>query len=283
MRFPFAVCILLVLGCQTLFAQPKLQGLLVYQEPSTTYTEAMEYQTFQQDNALYSTLITSHGERKRLKSGGVIAVVPYPPPTFDSFFGKTAATAIATIESIEQAHPSIRAELEKARIRWARALSEFHQSQDKSAAAPEARNGKPVALTVKEGTFQAARISSATPEIVTVSHATGVIKIPVAELTVAQIVLLNRTSETVQLPTVIARPSATSKRAQLENDLTLRIENAGRAVVEFFAVKLDVSPRAFRVWTCFVVLPALVLVLLVGLIFSCRRSAGRIIPSPRAK
>ena len=63
-KFPFAVCVLLLLGRQTLSAQKEPQGILVFQTPSTTFTETMEYQTFRQDNALYSTLITTNGEHK---------------------------------------------------------------------------------------------------------------------------------------------------------------------------------------------------------------------------
>ena len=59
-----------------LFGQPEPQGMLIYQQPATSFTEVFEFRSFRQENVLYATVIDTAGQRKQLKAGGVLAVLP---------------------------------------------------------------------------------------------------------------------------------------------------------------------------------------------------------------
>ena len=74
MKFSALVSVLFILLDLTLRAEQAPEGLLIVQEPSTTFTEAIEYRSFHQDNALFATLVTSKGENKKMKAAAVIAV-----------------------------------------------------------------------------------------------------------------------------------------------------------------------------------------------------------------
>ncbi len=146
-QFPAVVISLLLFACAAA-AQPEPQGLLIYEAPATTYVEAMPFRSFRQDNALYSTVVTAAGERKQLKSGGVLAVVPYPPVSFGPGFDEVAHTAIDKVTGLSQSYPSVRHELEQVRQRWERALSAFQQAQTKPT---HAAGSEPQMLVVREG------------------------------------------------------------------------------------------------------------------------------------
>jgi hypothetical protein len=266
------VCFFLVATTAT-FAQLEPQGLLLYQEPSTSYTEAWEYRSFRQENALYATVVTFNGERKKLKAAGVLNIVPYPPLSFDPDFPKTAKNTLEKIDGLAQSYPLVKQELEKARGKWTRALSVYNQTQSKSGATPASQE-KPAAISVAGAIFQNARISSATPERVTLRHASGVTTVPLAELTATQVLALNRTSDQVQLPLGIMRVAAKVKPANPQGALTQRIGTIGRGAIDFCAEKFGINSEAFSVWLFFVVLPVAVLLLLLGLIVLARRSAG---------
>ncbi len=269
----FAVTVL------TAFAESESPGVLVYRVPASSYTEAMEFRSFQQDNALYSTLVTTTGEHKQLQSGGVIAVVLYPPANFDADFANRAEAALAKITSLGHANPTIAASLEQVRAHWQRALSAFQQMESESAEVGARATRPPPMLKVKEGILQKVHISSATSDTVTVMHSTGVTKLPLAELSAPQILLLNRTSEKIQLPLGIARPASASSAAPDsagESEVTQRIEKAGHTMVEFIARNLGTTSKTVTVWALFVVMPALLLLLFLGLIWSQRQPVTRL-------
>ncbi len=250
--------------------------MLIYQQPATTYTEAFEYRSFRQENPLYVTVVTASGEPKQLKAGGVLAVLPNPPASFDAYFASSAQTSIAKIEALARKYPALRPQLEQMREKWTRALDLFKQQPTKS---PIKRSDdEPAALLIGGSTFKDARITSATSERVTLMHASGVTTLPIAELTAAQVLALNRNSDQVQLPLGMVRSVArpTGKMTEDEDPLTLRIAASGHDAVAFCATKLGISATAFSAWTFFVVLPVLALLLLFGLIFFARQSAARV-------
>ncbi len=261
-----------------LVGQPEPQGMLIYQQPATTYTEAFEFRSFRQENALYATVIDTTGQRKQLKAGGVLAVLPYPPLSLDTDFENTARPAIAKIKSLEENYPSVRSQLEKARAKWARALSVFEQ---RAQPAVTPGNTSLPALSLGRGLFQNVRLTNATHESVTFHHASGVATIPLAELTPAQIVDLNRHTAAIQLPLGITRVIAPTPPKS--NALTARVEANGKKIVNFCATKVGVSPAAFSVWTFFVVLPAAVLLLLLSVLVSVQRPKRGIPPAPGAR
>ncbi len=250
--------------------------MLIYQQPATSFTEVFEFRSFRQENALYAAMIDAAGQRKQLKAGGVLAVLPYPPLSLDADFGSSARPAIARIESLQQTYPAVRSQLEKARGKWARALEVFEQRTPVSSASPVST---PLSvLSLKSGVFQDVKLTKATHQSVTFHHASGVATVPLAELTPAQIVDLNRHSNSLQLPLGISRAVA---RPQLENgSLTARVEAKGRKIVRFCAAKLGISPAVFSVWTFFVVLPGAVLMLVLAITLSARRSRTGIKPAP---
>lgn len=282
---PRLLCFLVFLGATTaISARLEPQGLLLYQEPSSSYTEAYEYRSFQQDNPLYATLVTLAGEKKQLKAAGVVAVLPYPPATFNDVFASTAQQTIAKIEALEQTHPTARQPLQQAHGKWTRALSSYEQQKATPAATAAARTTSPSSPAQGSGVFRDARITSATAERVTFTHASGVTTLPLAQLTAAQVLALNRSSDTIQLPLGIARPGATRARAgePVEGGVTARIAATGRQVVSFCAEKWGVSETVFSTWAFFVVLPGLVLLFLLAWIDSARRSK-RVTKLPRAR
>ncbi len=278
------VCLLFSLGAMTTaVAQLAPQGLLLYQEPATTFTEAIEYRSFQRDNPLYASLVTFKGEKKQLKAAGVVAVVLYPPVTFDSDFAGTAQRALTKIDALEQSHPTARQALQQARAKWVRASSVYKQTQTKPAATTAPRP-PPAALSLGNAVLQNARMTGATSKTVTVTHASGVITLPLAPLKTAEVLALNRTSDTLQLPLGFARPGSAAPATSVEapGGLTARIGATGREVVSFCAEKWGVSETVFSTWAFFVVLPGLVLLFLLAWIDSARRSK-RVAKLPRAR
>ncbi len=255
-----AACVLLVLGCLASLAQQEPDGILIYQQPSTSFTEAIEYRTFRQDNALYSSLVTSSGTRKQLKSGGVIALVPYPPTAFEPLFEETAANALSKIDALVAAHPQVRPQLKIASGKWSRALDAFRQSQHafaSSSSSPRAGHHKERTLPPE------ARLTGATFDAATITHASGVTTIPLAALTSAQILSLNATSRTFQLPLGTERVllTASAVPAPPVSPTTKRIERVGRNAIAFSSRTLGLADTTFSVWMFFVVLPALILAL----------------------
>lgn len=250
-------------------AQPPADGLLIYQEPATSSQDVFEYRTFRQDNALFSTLVTSAGERRRLKSAGVIAVVSYPPLEFDSSFAETAEAAIGKISALQNSYPALRSQLEGVKGKWMRSREVFQQIR--ATPAPPASRQK---VTAPTSLPARARLTSATPDSATITYPEGVRTIPLAQLAPSEVLFLNTTSRTIQLPlgAESAAPLARSTPTRVsENGLTRRIESAGRNAIGFAARALKIEDRTFSVWTFFVVLPALLFLLLLAVIFFARR------------
>lgn len=257
-------------------AQSEPQGLLLYQQPSTSFTEAFEYRSFRQENALYATLVNAAGERKQLKAGGVLAAVPYPPRSFEADFGNTAHATIAKIDSLGRSYPAVRAPLEKARGKWLRALSVFEQHPPVASETPASSALTTLTtLSLSRGILHHVRLTKASPGTATLTHASGIAVIPIAELTAAQILDLNGHATAVQLPLGISRPAAPAQRET--GGLTSSIGAAGRSAVSFCAGKIGVDETVFGIWALYVVFPGMVLLLLLSLILSrARRTAPEI-------
>lgn len=215
-------------------ARAEPQGIVIYQEPATTYTEAMEYRSFHQDNALYSTIVTSDGQRKQVKSGGVLAVVPYPPAGFDIYFADTAKAAIAKLGTMEDSYPAVQGQLEQVRGKWVRALSVFQQEAKRS----QGRIPRPAA--------------SVNPQVA-----------PAAA------------------PVFPSVGRTASRAASVDGTLTTRVEVVGRKVIGSGSRLLGVADRTFSVWTFFVALPALVIVLLLIVICMAMRPPVTRLPPGR--
>ncbi|MGI8431692.1 MAG: hypothetical protein ACR2MW_05290 [Chthoniobacterales bacterium] len=276
------VCFLFFLGQLTLAAQQEPEGVLILQEPGSTYTEAMEYHSYHQDNALFATVVTTKGERKKMKAAAVISAVPYPPLSFDPSFADLTQISLEKIGQLEGRYPRVKSQLEKARSKWERALVAFQENRAKPAAVVRAASqSHPTGSDLPKS----ARLTSATADSVTVTHATGVRTYPLAELTAAQVLALNATSRSVQLPLGIVQPppvAATLVDASpAESNTTQRIEATGRRVIASLAEVLKITDRTFSVWTFFVVLPALVLVLLVALMLKSRSGRANVRPPRR--
>ena len=267
------------------------EGLLIYEEPGTTYPEAIEYRTFDQDNALFSTVVTSAGARERLKSGGVRALLPYPPGTAGAEPGM-AESALHQITDLEASYPRVKPELELARGKWARAAAVFQQERAAALAArtpglriiPTIDRSAPTPIPLPPG----GSLTGATDTTAEIMATDGLItSVALDKLSPEQVLNLNATSRHVQLPLGIEKPTPTPtagrdiSKSLTESDLTRRIEMTGHRAIGFCAQTLAVSASTFTVWAFFVVLPGLVLVLLLTVIWMSARPP--ITKLPRAR
>lgn len=281
MKFPPLVFLLVILGSSTLNAQQETAGVLIFQEPSSTFTEAVEYRSFHQDNVLFATVITSKGERKKMKAAAVIEAVAYPPVTLDPSFEDLAQMNLQKIEQLEARYPRVKSQLETARSKWERALTVFQENKVTSPVAVRAqRSAHEPDLSLPKG----ARLTGATSASATVTDATGVQTFGLNHLSAAQVLALNATSRTIQLPLGLHSSEQATSRAATSapaSDTTERIATFGRRVISFLAKRLSVGERTVSVWTFFVVLPALVLLLLIALIVVSRRGAPTVLPRRR--
>ena len=159
MKFPALVCFLLLLGQLTLFSQQEPDGVLLLQEPGSTYTEAIEYRSYHQDNALFATVVTTKGERKKMKAAAIIAALPYPTPSFDSSFENVAEMNLQKIAQLESRYPRVQAPLASVRRKWERALAVFRENKAQPvAAAGHASNSREAESNLPKG----ARLTGAT-------------------------------------------------------------------------------------------------------------------------
>lgn len=276
MKFCTLVLLLLGLDLVPLRAQSEAAGVLLFQEPATTYTEAVEYRSFRQDNALYATVVTAAGQPKKLKASAVIKAVAYPPFTLDPAFEDLAGMNLREIAQLEERYPRVRPQLETARGKWERALAVFRQNKAEPGAAVQGKSTWP----------KGARLTSATADSATVTDATGVRTFPLATLSAAQVLALNATSRTLQLPLGVRTSGApaetgTAGKTAEPGGLTQHVEKGGRKAIATFSKTLGISDRAFSVWTFFVILPALVLILLIALVASLRRGVATVLPQRR--
>jgi len=276
--------LMLVLACLTTSrGQEESGGVLIYHDPLVSYTEALEYRAFRQDNPLYCTVFASNG-RKQMKSGSVLAVVPYPPSTFEPVFEETAGTALQKIDSLIAAHPQVKPQLEVAKQKWSRALAVFRETTKPAPTTSRASTQK-ATVTLPAG----ARLTNVTRDSVTITHSSGVSRVPLRGLTPAQILALNATSQTIQLPLGIDLSNATSSspassQSSVATDttgLTHRLELAGRTVIAFAAKTLGIDDLTFSVWTFFAVLPGLALLLLIAFCLKSRRPKPTVLPARR--
>ena len=112
---------------------------------------------------------------------------------------------------------------------------------------------------------------------------------PLRGLTPAQILALNATSQTIQLPLGIDLSNATSSspassQSSVATDttgLTHRLELAGRTVIAFAAKTLGIDDLTFSVWTFFAILPGLALLLLIAFCLKSRRPKPTVLPARR--
>lgn len=287
--FLFAATAILLLSGRDARAQGEPEGLLIYEEPGTSYPEAIEYRNFHQDNPLFSTVVTSAGARKRLKSGGVMALVPYPPGTSGAEPG-TATTALHQIAGLEASYPRVRPQLEAVRGKWERAAAVFQQEHAADTPAPGRPppdlgmgvHSEPAPLPPGASLTGA---TTTTAEIIATDGA--VTSVPLDQLSAEQVLNLNATSRRVQLPLGIEAPTPTPTAGRdisqnlTEGDLTRRIERAGRQAVDFCAQAVGVSDSTFSVWAFFVVLPALVVILLIAVLWMGARPPITKLPPAR--
>lgn len=261
MKRTFLFVWILALPLANAFSQREAEGILVYQEPATSYTEAMEFRSFHEDNALYSTITPVNGPHKQVKTAGVLAVSDYPPVTFDSSFPDAARSALEKLRTLESEYPRIRGQLETARAKWERALSVYEQTAGSHPASPI--NASLPSLEVNGETYSHVRLNAITGDSLTISHDAGIARIPIQKLNVSQIVGLNTTSKTNQLGTFIQPEKPREMENAEPTSLTSKLKDAGMGVVGWIHRETGISSDAIWVWLLFVILPVLIVTLVV--------------------
>jgi hypothetical protein len=261
-----------------LFAQQEASGLLIYQEPAGSYAEAIEYHSAKKDNALYTTVVTPDGSKRQFKTAGVIALVDYPPFTFDPSFPDTAKFTLSKLDQLAVQLPRVKTQLDIVRGKWKRALSVYNQTPKLHGHAVEVLPD----LTVKGSHYSNVRLVEANAYTATISHANGVARLPLDDLSIGQMVRLNTTSSTAQLATRTADLEETVAPARQGGTLTYRVGTAGEQVLGFIAGKIGIPYWKISVWLLFVILPVLVLALLV-LSFAQSRKLRRLNLFPKIR
>jgi hypothetical protein len=260
------------------FGQQESNGLLIYQDPASSHQEAIEYRSIRRDNPLYSTLVSANGERKQLKTAGVVGILDYPPPRFDDSFPDLAHSTLDKIQVLERQFPPLQRQLEMTRGKWDRALSVYDQSRRRNTVAAQNAHTLP-GLNLKAAQYANARLISATHDSATIAHDNGVTKIPLKELTVPQIVSLNATSDTTQLGTTTAFPdneAGSSKSWSISN----KINAAGVGALAFVASRTGIGYDTLHAWLLFVIFPGLILAMLVVNIAKARKARASSPPKP---
>jgi hypothetical protein len=112
----------------TTFADQEPKGMLIFQEPNTSFVEAVEYRSFRKENAFSCSLLPLIGPARHLKTAGVIAELPYPLYTFDETFPDMAKASLDKVRGLEEQLPGARRQLEMVRGKWERALSVYQQT-----------------------------------------------------------------------------------------------------------------------------------------------------------
>src|SRR5438045_7040075 len=167
----FLVALLCVATLAAL-GQQESKGLLIYQEPASSQQEAIEYRSIRKDNPLYSTLVSSTGEHKQLKTAGVIGMAEYPPFSFDESFPDAARSMLNKIHALERQFPQLQHQLEMVRGKWDRAVSVYEQTHKPDNAA--AQNSRILHdLRLKAGQYSNVRLISANYDSATIAHDGG--------------------------------------------------------------------------------------------------------------
>ena len=163
-------------------AQPAT-GLLIYREPSSGFTEAFEVVNVVQ-NRVYSEIVLPDGREESYKTGGILELLKYPPPSIPPYFEGEAKANLQKIASLTSQFPQFRTQLEAAGRKWQNAL-ELTRKQ------PKAGNNS---IELGGARYSDAKLESVVGETATVRHADGISKIQISSLTEPQIAILNRTS-----------------------------------------------------------------------------------------
>jgi hypothetical protein len=259
------------------FGQQESNGLLIYQDPASSHQEAIEYRSIRRDNPLYSTLVSANGERKQLKTAGVVGILDYPPPRFDDSFPDLAHSTLDKIQVLERQFPPLQRQLEMTRGKWDRALSVYDQSRRRKTVAAQNAHTLP-GLNLKAAQYSNARLISATHDSATIAHDGGVTKIPLKELTVPQIVSLNATSDTTQLGTTVF-PEGEAGSSQSWS-LSNKINAAGVGALAFIASRIGIGYDALHAWLLFVLFPGLILTMLVVNLAKAGKARAASLPKP---
>ena len=133
-------------------------------------------------------------------------------------------------------------------------------------------------MTVKTTQYADVRLTAATYDSATVTHSTGVAKIPIAQLTTPQIASLNATSGEVQAGTAELQDDLNS-RAQ--HPFTRKLRVVGTRTTEFVALRLGLGRDLLTIWLLFLIFPALIVLLLIGNIIQARKVRTIRIPPAR--
>jgi hypothetical protein len=151
------------------FAEQEPKGIVVYQEPASSYAEVIEYRLLRRENALSSSLVSSAGQLKHLKTAGIVADVAYPPYTFDDNFAETVNATLKQVRTLEQQLPHVRPQLALVRGKWERALSVYHQTRKPTPNALQ-KEASLAVLSLKSARYTNARLLAATYDSATISH-----------------------------------------------------------------------------------------------------------------
>ncbi len=241
-----------------LIAQPEAAGLLIYQEPGTSSAEAIDYRSFHRDNPLYSSVTPTSGQRRQVKTGGVIDAFDYPPVTFDVSFPYTARAILAKLQARAKQMPAVRPQLEAAVGKWQRALSVYEQT-DQSGLSAQEKVSLPV-FAINGQQYTHARLTAATYESAAIAHDLGVARIPIRQLDTSQILRLNSTSKTIQLGTSVLYDKVPEADAKVSS-FTGRLRNIGMGLLEFAQRQTGIRADLMSIWLLFLILPALVVIL----------------------
>ena len=122
--------------------------------------------------------------------------------------------------------------------------------------------------------YSNARLTASTNDSATITHDTGVARIPLVELDVPAIVSLNATSTTTQVGTA----AFFEQRAVLaqSGSISNRINAVGMRVLVFIADRTGLRPDVLSIWLLFVIFPVLMLALMVTSVAQARKSKGAV-------
>jgi hypothetical protein len=118
-------------------------------------------------------------------------------------------------------------------------------------------------LTVNGSHYSNVRLVEANAYTATISHANGVARLPLDDLSTGQVVSLNTTSSATQLATQTTDLEDAAAPGRQGGTLTHRVGTAGAQVLGFIADKTGIPYWKISVWVLFVILPVLALALLV--------------------
>lgn len=247
------------------------KGILIYRDPSSSSTEVVEYRSVSTTNPLYCTVLQTDGHRRQCKNAGVLGNFEYPPFTFDSSFPALAHSNLEKLQALENQLPGMRGQIEPTRAKWVRALSVSQQLAHPNVAAAE-----PVSLPllkIDAVQYSHVRLTAVPPDSVTISYDGGVVKIPQNKLSAAQIVALNRTSQTAQVGTAsAAADEKTPAKASEELDsFTAKLKEGGTSVLKFVQGKTGYHAEVIGVWLSFLIFPLLIILLIASSLMQSRK------------